>query len=57
MSRILEKCKAILATRKCSDSTSLERLVSAVARQLGVSVTDGQIEKAVVYLKYGKAIW
>lgn len=54
MSRILEKCKAILATRKCSD---LERLVSAVARQLGVSVTDGQIEKAVVYLKYGKAIW
>jgi uncharacterized protein YpuA (DUF1002 family) len=57
MSKVLERCKAILANKRCSDNTSIERLVSAVARQMKVSVTDGQLQRAVTYLKYGCVIW
>lgn len=57
MGKVLEKCKAILATKHASDNTSIERLVSAIARQLGVSVTEEQMERAVVYLKYGCVVW
>ena len=57
MNKVLEKCKEILATKHASDNAAIERLVSAIARQLGVSVTDGQMDRAVVYLKYGCVVW
>jgi len=54
MSKILARCREILAERKCQD---LERSVSAVARQMNVSVTDEQVQKAALCLKYGRVVW
>ena len=57
MSKVLERCKQILAVQRKSDNESIKQLVSAVARQLSVSVSDVQLEHAVIYLKYGKVVW
>lgn len=57
MSKVLAKCREILATKRANDNADIERLVSAIARQLGVSVTEEQMERAVVYLRHGCVVW
>lgn len=57
MSKVLEKCKSLLATQRKSDNESLKRLIKAVAREMKVFVTETEVERAVTYLKYGRAIW
>lgn len=57
MSKVLEKCKNLLATQRKSDNESLRRLIKAVAREMKVFVTETEVERAVTYLKYGRAIW
>lgn len=57
MSRVLELCKVKLATQRKSDNESLRHLIREIARELKVSITETTIDKAIVYLKYGKAVW
>ena len=57
MSKVLEKCRSILATQRRSDNESLKRLVKAVAREMKVFITETDVEHAVRHLKYGCVIW
>ena len=57
MSKVLERCKRILAIQRKSDNESIGRLIRETAKELKVNATETQIERAIVYLKYGCAIW
>ena len=57
VSKVLERCKRILAIQRKSDNESIGRLIRETARELKVNATETQIERAIVYLKYGYAIW
>ena len=57
MGKVLEKCKCILATQRKSDNESICRLIRETARELKVNVTETQMERAIVYLKYGCMVW
>lgn len=57
MGRVLEICKGKLLSQRKSDNDSLRKLIIAVAREIKVNVTETQVERAVMYLKYGKAVW
>lgn len=57
MSKILEQCKEILAHRTRNDTNSIRTLVVQVAERLNYKLSRQQLDRAVVYLKYGCAIW
>ena len=57
MGRVLEICKGKLLSQRKSDNDSLRKLIIAVAREIKVNVTETQVERDVMYLKYGKAVW
>lgn len=57
MGRVLEICKGKLLTQRKSDNESLRKLIISVAREIKVTITETQIDHAVIYLKYGKVIW
>ena len=57
MSKVLERCKRILAIQRKSDNESIGKLIRETARELKVNATETQIERAIVYLKYGCVIW
>ena len=40
MGKVLERCKVVLATKRCSDNESIGKLIRVVAKDMGVTITD-----------------
>ena len=57
MNKLLQKCKEVLAQRRSNDTNSIRRLVCQVAEHMNMKLSLHQIDRCVVYLKYGKEVW